>query len=336
MNYYVKRTAQAVFTMYVAVTASFALYRSMPGGPETHIRNQLYQKFPNLPADQIEARVDQYLLVREEKPLLEAYLDYLYDIIVQLDFGQSIIVAPGQEVLALIMADMPWTVFVSVQSMTYGIISGIIFGSVMAYYESERPDTGLTFVSIVLDGIPFFVAGIFFIFLFGYELQWLPVAGSVAGGLTPGFNVDYITSVIRHSILPIGTGMLLGIGGSSLSMRANAISVLGEDYLRVARLRGLPPFRITQRYVMRNAILPMYTGIMIGLAAIFSGSVIFEQIFAYQGVGKLMFTAVIARDYPLMMGTFILLTGLTVLGLLLADLTYGLIDPRIAGSDSDV
>lgn len=118
-------------------------------------------------------------------------------------------------------------------------------------------------------------------------------------------------------------------------MRGNSIQVLGTDYLRIAKIRGISTGRLTTRYITHNAILPMYTGFLMGLAGFFSGSVILEQIFAYPGMGYYTIEAFRARDYPLMMGNFIMLTTLTLFGIYLADLTYGLVDPRIKTGDEN-
>lgn len=114
-------------------------------------------------------------------------------------------------------------------------------------------------------------------------------------------------------------------------MRGNSISILGEDYIRVARLRGLSRQRIALRYVSRNAMLPMYTGILLSIAFMLGGSVILEQIFAYPGVGFYLFKATVARDYPVMMGGLIMISTAVIFGVLVADLTYSKIDPRAAG-----
>jgi peptide/nickel transport system permease protein len=146
---------------------------------------------------------------------------------------------------------------------------------------------------------------------------------------TPGFNVPFMMGVIAHAALPFLSLQIAGFGGPALAMRGNSIQVLGSDYIRVAQLRGLSGARIATRYVSRNAILPLYTGFMIGIASMFAGSVILEEIFAYPGVGYYLVRAFESRDYPLMMASFILLAAVTIVGILIADLTYGLIDPRI-------
>lgn len=135
--------------------------------------------------------------------------------------------------------------------------------------------------------------------------------------------------MLYHAVLPILSLVLTSFGGIALSMRANSIQTLGSDYIRGARLRGLSDFRISYRYVARNAILPLYTGLLIQIGFMFGGAVILEQIFSYRGVGYLMLDATLRQDYSVMMGAFMIITIAVVGGVFVADLTYGRLDPRI-------
>jgi len=160
-----------------------------------------------------------------------------------------------------------------------------------------------------------------------YQAKLFPTGGRVPEGVQSGFNLAYIRGVVYHATLPILSTVVLS-GLASLAMRGNSIRVLGEDYMRVAQLRGLSDAVIATQYVARNAILPMYTGFMISVGTVFGGSVILEIIFVYRGVGFYLVEAARARDYPLMMGGFVLITFCVVVALLIADLTYPMLDPR--------
>jgi peptide/nickel transport system permease protein len=145
--------------------------------------------------------------------------------------------------------------------------------------------------------------------------------------VTPGVNLPYIKGVLHHAALPILSQVVI-TGGIALQMRGNSIRVLGEDYLRVARLRGLSDYLIATRYVGRNAVLPIYTGLMISIGAMFGGAVVLETIFKYRGMGYYLVRAVQTRDFPLMMGAFTMIAVAVVIALLIADITYGQLDPR--------
>ena len=325
MNYYVARTAQAIFTVFAVVTFSFGLIRLMPGGPMDYVRAQLQQEVGTVDEAQINAMVEVYTNVNPDAPLYEQYLTYMANI-VQGDLGVSVwFNEPVAEILA---TALPWTVFVMSISLAFTFAIGISLGAAMAYAEGTRFDSVATLFSIFLNSIPYYVAAIVLVYFLGYEWGLFPIGSRISSDVTPGMNVAFVASAFYHAALPITSFVITAFGIQALAMRGNSIRVLGEDYLRVARLRGLPPHDIALRYIGRNAILPMYTSLMISIGFMFGGSVILEEIFAYPGVGYYMFRGIEARDYPLMMGAFILITVAVVIGIYLADLTYGRLDPR--------
>ena len=173
-----------------------------------------------------------------------------------------------------------------------------------------------------------------FLFLVGYQWQVFPTGGRTSETVEAGLSLAFLFDALYHAALPVLSFVLTRFGFQALAMRGNSINVLGENYLRAAELRGLPSRHIAFQYVGRNAVLPLYTTLMISIGTMFGGTVILEQIFTYPGVGYYMFQAIDARDYPLMMGAFILITTAIVIAILFADLTYGLIDPRAGGGET--
>ena len=325
MNYYVARTAQAIFTVFAVVTFSFGLIRLMPGGPMDYVRAQLQQEVGTVDEAQINAMVEVYTNVNPDAPLYEQYITYMINI-AQGDLGVSVwFNEPVAEILA---TALPWTVFVMSISLAFTFGIGISLGAAMAYAEGTRFDSVATLLSIFLNSIPYYVAAIVLVYFLGYEWGLFPIGSRISSDVTAGMNVAFVASAFYHAALPIASFVITAFGIQALAMRGNSIRVLGEDYLRVARLRGLPPHDIALRYIGRNAILPMYTSLMISIGFMFGGSVILEEIFAYPGIGYYMFRGIEARDYPLMMGAFILITVAVVIGIYIADLTYGRLDPR--------
>ena len=286
-------------TFVAVITLSFALIRLMPGGPAALIRAQFQEQARPMSEQEIAARVELYTSVNPDKPIPAAYLDY-----------------------------------VSAVSMLLIYAIGIALGALMAYYEASNFDFSSSAASIIITSIPFYVVAVGLLWFLGYTLGWFPTSGRVNPNLAPGLTVEFVQSVIYHGALPIASLVIAGFGGTALSMRGNAIQVLGDDYMRVARLRGLSERRISLTYVARNSILPMYTGIMISIGYLFGGSIILEQIFTYRGAGYYVFSSLGARDYPLLMGGFLLITLGVVFGVYIADMTYGMVDPR-AGSGAD-
>jgi peptide/nickel transport system permease protein len=262
-----------------------------------------------------------------DKPMHIRYIDYIVNA-AQGDFGQSVIVEPGISNVQLILEAAPWTIFLSSVGLVYGLVAGIVLGSMMAYYEGSRFDVGTT-VSIIFTGaIPYYIVALLMLSYFSYDLGWFPIGGRYNTDTVPGFNYPFLAGVFNHAVLPLASTIILGFAGRALGLRANSIRVLGSDYIRAAQLRGLSSYTIATRYMARNAILPMYTGILIGLSGLIGGAVILEQIFNYSGMGLLMFKAAMQRDFPLLTTNIILTTVLFVVGTLLADFTYSLIDPR--------
>lgn len=333
MNYYVKRIGQALFTIYAVVTISFGLIRLLPGGPVAQLRAQLIQQQGGAAdRERVNRLVELHTNVQPDKPVWEQYIDYMIAVF-QGDLGVSMW---HNEAVSSILGDaLPWTVFLMGTSLLLAFVIGIALGAVMAYYEGSQFDIGSTSVIILLNSIPYYIAAVIMLYFLGYNFGLFPTGGRYASGVEPGLTIEFFSSVLFHSALPIASMVITSFGGTALSMRGNAISVLGNDYLRVARLRGLRDRRITMEYVARNALLPMYTGLMMSIGMVFGGSVILEEIFTYPGVGYYMFQAINASDYPVLMGSLILITIAIVVGILIADLTYGKIDPRVRGEDRE-
>ncbi|WP_276257122.1 ABC transporter permease [Halomontanus rarus] len=328
-KYYIERTAQAVFTVFAVVTMTFGMIRLMPGGPVSYIRSQLVQQQGSqVDMEQVNALVEVYTNVAPDEPLYVQYVEYMTSLL-QGDLGVSMFY--NDPVTMILASAAPWTVFVMSISLVLTFGLGITLGAVMAYIEGSRFDVSTTLVSILLNSIPYYVMAIVLVYILGYQFNWFPTGGRVSSEVATGMNLAFLRSAFYHAALPIASLVITGFGIQALAMRGNSIRVLGEDYIRVARLRGLAPHDIALRYVGRNAILPMYTGMMIAIGFMFGGSVILEEIFAYPGIGYYMFRGIMARDYPLMMGAFLIITIAVVVGIYVADLTYGKLDPR-AGS----
>jgi peptide/nickel transport system permease protein len=335
MGYLAKRTAQALFTIWAVLTISFGLVRFMPGGPLDFVRARLMQGMSNPTKQQrerINTLVEVYTNVRPDAPLYVQYYEYMVKVL-QGDLGQSMWYS--EPVMVKLGPAIPWTIFLGTVSLIISFSTGIILGAAMAYFEGSNFDISMTTLVTWLHGIPYYVVAIALVYTLGYNMEWFPTSGRSDPNATPGFNWPFIAGVLYYAALPLFSTIVTGIGGGALGMRGNSIQVLGKDYIRVARLRGLPSHRIATRYVARNAILPLYTFMMISIGFMFGGSIILETVFGYPGVGYYMWRAINARDYPLMMGGFILITIAVVVSIFIADLTYGLLDPRVTKGDQD-
>ncbi|WP_049917095.1 ABC transporter permease subunit [Halogeometricum pallidum] len=323
-NYYVRRIVQSLVTVLAAITFSFMTVRLIPGGPMDYIAAQIRQRSGgSVSTARLNQMVEMYSNVNPSKPMWEAYVDYIVSV-AQLDFGRSIFYSdPVWDVLG---PAIPWTMFVSLFALVIGTLMVFLIGGFLAVHEGDSWDVVGSYFVIFSDAVPYYVVGLVLLFVFGFGTEFFPNGGRYDNSLTPGFNIAFMASVLRHAALPIMSFALTSWGG--LEFRAHCTRIIGEDYVDVAELRGLPDSRIQLRYIGWNSMLPMYTGLMAGLASLFGGSVIMEQIFRYRGMGFYFYEATMARDYTTVMAAVILFTVVTVIGLLIADFTYGFIDPR--------
>ncbi|MFB6201822.1 MAG: ABC transporter permease [Halorhabdus sp.] len=328
MNYVLKRTGRALFTIWAVITLTFGLIRLLPGGPMQALRGYLLQQNPSISPSELQARIEALTAISPDKPIWAQYIDYIWGLL-HGNLGQSIWL--NKPVSTVLAQRAPWTLFVMTTGLFLMFVIGIGLGAFMAYREGSKFDVGFTGVGILLQSVPFYVVGLILLAFVGYQWELLPTGGHYASGIQPGLNPRFVISAIKHAALPIGSLVLTGFGGWALNMRGNSIRILGEDYLRVARLRGLSEGRIALRYVGRNALLPMYTLLLISIGYMFGGSVILEIIFTYPGLGRKLIQSIGRRDFPVMMGAFLLITVAVVIGIFVADLTYGFIDPRASG-----
>ncbi|CCQ34455.1 ABC transporter permease protein [Halorhabdus tiamatea SARL4B] len=330
VNYYVKRTAKAIVTIYVVITLSFGLTRMLPGNPASRIRGRLSSI--GYTEEQIQVVLSN-LGYNPDVPLPQKFIDYIVGLH-QGSLGSSIQVAGGGTPVTEIMATrLPWTIMITLVSIVLFFAISITLGAIMAYREGSRFDTANSAIAIFASGIPFFVMAILLVFIFGQTLGWFPTGRRYSLDVTPGFNLAFLHSVIYHGTLPIAAIVISRYGVRALSMRGNSISILGKGYVEVAKLRGLPERVIALRYVGRNAVLPMYTGMLLSFGWVLGGTIVLEDVFNYKGLGWMLFQAYDYRDYPVLMGAFLVITLSLVIGIFLADLSYGFVDPRIKTGD---
>jgi len=328
VSWYIRRVTQAILTIIAAASLTFFLIRFLPGGPVDYLRAQLAME-DTMNTQQLSQLLEAYAGFRPDEPLHVQYIDYVTSL-AQGDFGTS--VRYQKPVINVLMDGLPWTVFVMSISVLLSFLLGISVGAYMAYRQGSLIDSSLTSIFVVQSSVPYYIVAFILLFALAYEIELFPTRGRLPSGVDVGLSLSFFLGALHHATLPILSNVSR-FGGRAIAMRGNSIRVLGEDYMRVARLRGLPVRRITIRYVARNAVLPMYTSLMLAIGAVFGGSVILETIFTYPGVGYIMFQGIASRDYPLMMGAFLLITVVVVIGILIADITYGKLDPRAGTGD---
>jgi peptide/nickel transport system permease protein len=328
-SYILSRILKALLTILIVITLTFVIVRLLPGNPvEILIAEQmsLYNMSYQEARDQAAALIATDL----DAPLYVQYFDYIGSLL-QGDLGQSYR-SKGTAVGSIIRQFLPWTLFSVGTSLLISFVLGISLGMLMAYRRETWVDYILSTIASLVSSIPNYLLAIIIIVVFSSQwkiLNYAKMRGSISPGMQPGFTPEFLGDVLYHASLPITVYVLTTVGTWMLSMKSSTVATLEEDYVTVARARGLTDGRIMTSYVGRNAALPLFTQLAIGIGFVVGGSVLIESIFVYQGIGQQLLKAITQRDYPVMQGVFLIITASVVFANLLADLLYGWLDPRI-------
>lgn len=325
-NYVLKRVGMWFLTIWLGTTIIFLIPRLAPGDPVAGVISRLTAQsgYVENSAQMIEAWRARFGL---DQPLPVQYLRYVTNSL-RFDLGYSLASFPSR-VEDMVLQALPWTVGLLLVAVLISFVVGNTIGALMAWERTPGWIRGILPMSLTFTSIPFFMLGILLIYIFAFGLQWLPASGSVGRGLTAGFNWPYISSIGYHAILPATAIVIASMGGWALGMRGMMITTAGEDYMILAQAKGLRPSRIFWLYGVRNSILPQVTALTLSLGGIVGGAVLVEYIFAYPGVGYLLYQGIVTSDYTLIQGIVFMLVFTTATLVLILDLTYPLIDPRI-------
>ena len=328
-SYTFRTVIQGLITVWAVITFTFFLIRLLPGNPIEIKIDQLMQQ-RSISYDEALNQAARLYNFDPDAPLGQQYVDFLGQL-VRGDLGQSVTSA-GTSVGAQILRYLPWTLFCVGSALLISFTLGIIIGLAMAYWRGGILDNVMTVFASIVYGIPDYVIAFFLIIVVGIQLGVFnpgQMRGGVDPTIPPGFTLEYIGSVITYAILPITTYVLSSIGGWMLTMKSSTLSTLGEDYITVAKARGLSERRILTSYVGRNAMLPLATRLAISIGFVVGGSVIVEELFQYPGLGRNLLRAITVRDYTTMQGIFVVITISVVVANILSDLMFGLLDPRV-------
>jgi peptide/nickel transport system permease protein len=323
-RYLGSRLAFYALAAWVSLTLNFILPRLMPGDPASTLFARLQGKLqPEAMASLREA------FGFTDGPIWQQYLTYLGHV-AHGDLGISVAYFPAS-VSSVIGTGLIWTLVLAGVSVVVSFTIGTLLGVVAAWRREGLLDSVLPPVLAFLGAFPYFWLAMLFLYVFGFSLDWFPVRHAYGDDLEPGLSWTFLYDVVVHAFLPAASIVVATLGGWMLSMRNNMISVLGEDYITMARAKGLTSKRVMLHYAARNALLPNVTGFGMALGFVLGGSLLTEIVFSYPGQGYLLIQAVRNQDYPLMQGLFLIIT-LAVLGAnLLVDIVYLWLDPRTRG-----
>lgn len=309
LQYLLKRLALAIPTLLLAMTAVFVLARVVPGDPALVILGD-HASTEALAALRTQLGLDRSLPLQ--------YLDFLGGLL-QGDLGRSLVT--GKSVWAEVISVIPYTIELTLSAMFIGVACGVPLGVYAAVHRNRLPDTLTRLFSLAGLSFPAFVSAILLLLVFAIQLQWFPVISSPA----PGDPIDHL----RNLVLPAMNLGLIMTAYVTRVARSSMLNVLGEDYVRTARAKGIGARAVLWRHALRNALVPVATVVGLYLGTMIGNSVLTEIVFSRPGLGKLILGALNQRDYTLLQGLMVFFAGLIVLANAATDVVYGLIDPRV-------
>ena len=301
LMYILKRILLAVLTVWIVITVTFFVMRAVPGGP-------FMGEKAITPAAQaaLEAKYGM------DKPLFEQYTTYLSDIITRFDFGPSL-KNRGRDVMDVIADGFKTSIPLGLSAACIALVTGVILGAVAALRRNKFIDKVIMVITTAFVSMPSFIMGSLLLIVFAVKFPILPANGAAEGGL----------------ILPVITLALYPMAYITRLTRSSMLDVLGQDYIRTARAKGVSPGKVIFKHALKNSLIPVATYFGPMLAYIVTGSLVVEQIFAVPGIGRAFVSSITDRDYPMIMGTTIVLATLIVVMNLVSDILYKVIDPRI-------
>ena len=301
LMYILKRIGLAILTVWVVITVTFFVMRAVPGGP-----------FMSEKAISEAAQAALEAKYGLDKPLSEQYFTYLKDIVTAFDFGPSLKLR-GREVMDIIVDGMAVSVKLGLMAAGIALVTGVVMGAVAALRRNKFIDKVIMVMTTAFISMPSFIMGTLLLLVFALQLALFPANGETAKGL----------------VLPVITLSLSPMANITRLTRSSMLDVLGQDYIRTARAKGVSQVKIIFGHALKNSLIPVITYFGPMLAYIVTGSLVVEQIFAVPGIGRYFVSSITGRDYPLIMGTTIVLASLIVIMNLLSDIMYKIVDPRI-------
>jgi peptide/nickel transport system permease protein len=326
-DYIAKRLGLFLIVVWLAATVNFFLPRLSGNDP---VREKLLQQA--LTGGYVQAGMQQ--MVEEyqakfglDKPLWQQYLSYLGDM-ARFDFNYSISNYP-KTVITIIGDAIPWTVGLLGTTVVIAFVFGSFLGALLAWPRAPKFLHVLLPPLLTLSAIPFYLLGLILLYFFAFQLKLFPIFGGYTAGTIPSASLEFWGDIIRHATLPALSIVLASIGFWALGMRAMMVTTQGEDYMTFAEAKGLKGRTLFGRYAIRNAVLPQATALVLTLGHILSGAVLVEIVFAYPGLGTVLYRAIREYDYFLIQGVTFLVIVSIALATLILDIIYPLLDPRI-------
>ena len=319
MTYLLKRIISSIPILIGITIITFFIMHMAPGKPTDAITDMNMK----VSAESKERLQKLYGL---DKPNYIQYFDWMKRFIL-FDFGNSFKdMRPARE---KILERLPATILLNVLSLFFICLISIPLGIYCAVKKDSFADKSVTIILFILYSVPSFWLALMFMILFGINLGWLPISGLYSFNFENMNIFEKLFDISKHLILPVSVSVLVSLASLSRYARSGMLDVLKQDYIKTAYAKGLSEKQVVFRHALKNTLLPMITIIGLSIPGLIGGSFIFETIFSYPGIGRLGYEAVMARDYPVVMGIATLTAILTLLGNIIADILYTYADPRI-------
>jgi peptide/nickel transport system permease protein len=322
-SYLIRRLGIGVVTLVLITFLVYGLIRAMPGTPVTGEMAQLDPSKQLAP----EARERLNRLYGLDKPWYQAYFVWMQNVL-RFDLGVSL-TRNSRPVGELILARAPATLLLSITSLVLTYLLSIPIGLWSTAKSGTLAERTASTLLYMLYSLPAFVAALYLQLLFYVKLDWLPLYGMTSDGYERMSAWGQALDLLKHAVLPVVCFTYGSLAYYSRFIRANMQEVVRQDYIRTARAKGVGPWAIMWRHAFRNTLIPLVTLLGLTLPGLFSGAVILEQIFVWPGMGRLYFEAIGQRDYNVIMGLTLMFSLLTLVGQLVADVLYAVVDPRV-------
>ena len=320
-RYLVRRFASAAVTIFLIVLLNFVLFRAMPGSPERVLLGRL----PGVTPEVIEATRRDWAL---DQPLFPNQFVAYVASTAGGDLGFSF--AQGGRPVTDVLGQRLWpTLLLFGLGELVAIVLGLALGAYSGWKRGGVVDHVGNAISLVLYSTPYFLLGMGLLILFATTLDWFPSFGMATSGRQYDDVFEHLGDIAAHLVLPLATVALGLVGQYAILMRSSILDTLTEDYITTARAKGLPEGRVLRAHALPNALLPTVSLVAINLGYVVAGAITVEVVFNWPGLGTLTVEALAGRDYPVLQGVFLLLSVAVVLANLVADLAYGLLDPRV-------
>ena len=327
-RYLIPRLISYFLVIWLGITVVFLIPRLTPNDPVIQMIGQMEARGSSVDPGTMDKLIQD---LTEMYGLEGSWMDQYWAFWGRLfhgDFGVSFFQFPAR-VNDLIATAAPWTLGLLLTSTAISWILGNIIGGLAGYYTRRNWSRALDAVAMVIRPMPYYIFAFVLLLLFAYVWRWFPITGGASMGAIPTFTWAYIKDVLWHAALPALSLTILGWAVNFQIMKLIVQNVNAESFVQYAKMGGVTEGRIVNKYIIRNALLPQITGLGLSLGQIFSGALLTEIVFSYPGVGMLLYSAIVGGDYNLIMGiTIFSIVGITT-AILIIDLTYPLLDPRV-------